>query len=83
MLVLCFRNQFGVVTRGFVTTSTGGPELFSRRTGNRLRQTISICDLRADLWIANIGPSNLVHGNANQWPFLDCISMLEFITEHH
>jgi len=44
-----FCNQPGVATRAFVTTSTGGPELLSHLAGNRLRQTISIVDLRADL----------------------------------
>jgi hypothetical protein len=66
-----------------LTTSTGGPELLSRRTGNRLRQTISIFDLRADFWIANIGPSNprfkemQINGHC-----LTAFRCLEFIAEH-
>jgi hypothetical protein len=80
LIELC--SQFGVVTRAFLTTSTGGPELLSHRTGNRLRQTISIFDLRAGLWIANIGPSNprfkemQVNGHS-----LTAFRCLEFITD--
>jgi len=47
LIKLC--NQPGAATRAFVATSTGGPELLSHLAGNRLRQTISIVDLRADL----------------------------------
>lgn len=78
LIRLC--NQFGVATRAFLTTSTGGAELFSHRTGNRLRQTISISDLRANFWIANIGPSNprfkelQINGH-----FLTAFRCLEFI----
>jgi hypothetical protein len=56
LIRLC--NQPGAATRAFVTTSTGEPGFLSHLAGNGLRQTISIVDLRADLWIANIGPSN-------------------------
>jgi len=56
LIRLC--NQPGAATRAFVATNTGEPELLSHLAGKRLRQTISIVDLRADLWIANIGPSN-------------------------